>query len=157
MTFLGAGDEEAGEAEAGMGEPEVVEPRAVTPIRAVYLHGFARDALIEEDGLYRGAHPIDHRIASSLTLVLGQVPADTRLGSTLLSLPIASEEVMTRDAEIRVREAIGDLLDSGQVNLLSVRAFSPINAPPGRVRIEVRCENLALQKEERVKTFVFEK
>ena len=117
-------------------------PNDIAP-EGVLFDLITRDVVIDAEGGYVAAHPVDSKVQLALGIPVGAVPSVTDLGGVLSQLEIDDDDVMVRQADRLVRLALADMLAAGDVALLEVAATSP-DPQLGRARLFVRYENRRL-------------
>lgn len=136
----GAGSFGAGSSPAGAYTPSSSNATTVAALRALKLDAQARDFLLDENGRYVAAHPVDHRAMMLLIPRLTSIRSSQTQGARWDDLVISDEETMTARFTEIVREAWRELLDAGDIRIDRVAA-RPVNSW-GRGRIELVWQNL---------------
>lgn len=137
----GAGTIGAGLVGAGLSTPSTVgSPRNVKPPWALKLDPRTRDFLLDDDGRYVEAHPVDHAAYLALWPAAGTIAAAPTLGGPWKLLEIADADTMTRRLREYVEAAWRDLIARGDLKLVSVSA-RPTNSI-GRARADIVWMNL---------------
>jgi hypothetical protein len=154
---MGFGEEAFGEVPFGL-SPQAQPARRVVPAFQAYdIDVRARDIPIDANGFYKSIHPVDHRVRLNLLIGLGVVPADQSVGSTLFSMPFDTDENMTADGNRRVRNALRQLIDDGDIQIDSLTVSgSAMSSAPGRLVFLLVYKNLRLPEDERLRRQVFE-
>ena len=115
--------------------PEVVYPEALLIDPSIH------DVPTDDQGVYLGTHPVDHQVQLILLSVQDSIPVANDLGTTLTSLEIDSDDVMSMAARRIVDRDLAELIAAGDILIDSVTASA---AYLGRVRVDVSYQNLRL-------------
>lgn len=137
----GAGIGGAGGVGAGLSSSSAAPaPRAVRPPWALKLDPITRDFVLDADGRYVEAHPVDHEAMMRLLPQQGGMPVAPGQGIPWQSLRIEEPAQMARRIREYVEAAWRPLLARGDVRILSI-SLRPTNSH-GRARFYLEWMNL---------------
>jgi hypothetical protein len=144
---MGAGFGGAGLKPAGFSIPVTLPPpdTSTTPW-GLFLDGATRDVPVDQvTGQYQSVHPVDAEVELVLGIALGKIPVAQDLGQTFEKIPIDEDDIMTADADRRVRRALATLLTDGDVVDLKVTASA---VGSDRVSLLIEYANARLRPED---------
>lgn len=122
------------------------DTRTASP-EALLFDVVSRDILVDADGNYVSGSRVDSEVLIALGIHVGGILSERAAGGTLSDLEIDEDDIMTAEADRRVRLALSDLVTAGDVEVVEVTATSP-NPHLGRARVFVAYHNLRLPSRE---------
>lgn len=140
---MGAGSTLAGGALAGLDpeDPAGTEVQVLPQGALLYdltSRGVPRDPTT---GLLATIHWVDQAVAVALGVKQGSLTSSTSLGNTLRAIKRAGGPQLVNQVEDAVRVALFDLLDRGDVDLVSIQVTTPTR---GQIFVTVTYVNLRL-------------
>lgn len=138
--MMGFGTFPAGYGPAGIDPNVPADPRVpAIPAAARLIDGITKDYVLDADGRYLPAHPVDAAVFDALRVALGSISSAPAVGDSTFALARIDRTRIVAQVTDRVGVALADLVARRQIAVLSVEVDVRV---PTRLLRSVRYRNL---------------
>ncbi len=106
---------------------------------ALEFDGQTRDFVLDDDGNYKGVHPVDAKVFLILRTVAGSIRSSKSTGQTVNAIPYIDQRTIRAEVSDRVRTALADVVAAGEITINKIELDTEVR---GRVVFACHYTNL---------------
>lgn len=144
---MGFGTDPLGAGPAGMDLPASTEQRAAARPTALAFDGLTRNFILDENGRYKAAHPIDAKYFQRLRTAAGSIRSAPNTGQGVGSLQYIDPRTIDSFVRDQVNLVSEDMIAAREITVHNIEVDRSV---PGRVQFLVDYTNLHTRKRQTV-------